>query len=134
MRTSTHLTVGEVYTRADLRKAFGITDQTLNNGVFKPSGHDSVWLFITEEKAAGMTDYRDQLAGNTLAWQGQAAGRTDSLISDHVRKGLEIIVFYRKRKNQYPGGGFRYEGRFAYRSHSGSQPTSFLLDRVPEQE
>ena len=61
MRTSTHLKVGEVYTRADLRNAFQITDQTINNGVFRPKGHDSIWLFVTENKPSGMTEYRDQL-------------------------------------------------------------------------
>ena len=82
MLTSDELQVGSIYTRADLRQQFGITDQTINNGVFKPQGHDSVWLFITEQKSSDMTPYRDQLVGNTLQWQGQLRGRTDSLIID----------------------------------------------------
>jgi putative restriction endonuclease len=130
MLTSGELQVGSIYTRADLRQQFGITDQTINNGVFKPQGHDSVWLFITEQKSSDMTPYRDQLVGNTLQWQGQLRGRTDSLIIEHAQRGLELLVFYRMGKSEFQGGGFRYLGRFQYKSHSGGEPTSFVLERI----
>jgi len=48
--TSTQLVVGETYTRDGLRELFGITDATLNNGIFRPKNTRSVWLFVTEEK------------------------------------------------------------------------------------
>jgi hypothetical protein len=125
--TSDKLTPDTVYTREDLRSAFGITDATLNTGVFRPKGTSSVWLFITEEKTSDRTQYRDHLDGETLHWQGQTSGRTDSLIIDHQLRGLELLVFFRKRKYEYPGAGFRYLGLFVYASHSGSGPTSFTL-------
>ena len=48
--TSEHLRMNDVYTREDLRRKFGITDATIKNGIFRPKGHASVWLFVTEEK------------------------------------------------------------------------------------
>ncbi|MQV31035.1 DUF3427 domain-containing protein [Sinorhizobium meliloti] len=126
-RTSVRLHMGQVYTRDALRQIFAITDATLNTGVFRPKGTDSVWLFITEEKTADRTQYRDHLEGNILYWQGQSTGRTDRLIIDHGRQGLELLVFYRKRKYEFSGAGFRYLGPFEYVSHHGGLPTSFVL-------
>jgi len=127
--TSELLTGDAVYTREDLKKLFGITDATINTGVFRPKGTNSVWLFITEEKPADRTPYRDRLDGETLNWQGQTSGRTDDLIVEHRARGLELLVFFRKRKYEHPGAGFRYLGPFAYLRHEGGNPTSFVLRR-----
>lgn len=127
--TSEQLVPETVYTREDLRSLFGIVDATLNTGVFRPKGTSSVWLFITEEKPADRTQYRDHLEGDILYWQGQTSGRSDRLILDHRAHGLELLVFFRVRKYEYPGAGFRYLGPFAYVSHQGAGPTSFILQR-----
>lgn len=129
MYTSFHLVVGEVYTRKALRELFGITDKTVDTGIFRPKGHDSVWIFITEAKSADMTLYVDHLHGDVLEWQGQTAGRKDKLIIDHKYAGVELVVFYRGTKREYPGSGFLYLGTFEYVSHRGSHPTTFLLHR-----
>jgi len=42
----------------------------------------------------------------------------------------ELLVFYRTSKTEHSGAGFRYEGRFRYVSHTGAQPTHFVLERV----
>ena len=126
---SDRLEPGTVYTREDLRVLFDIKDATLNTGIFRPKGFDSVWLFITEHKTSDRTQYLDALEGDTLHMQGQRMGRTDALISDHHRRGLELLLFYRKAKYEYPHAGFKYEGIFTYQSHSGSAPTSFVLSR-----
>lgn len=128
-RTSTQLTAGSVYTRDDLRTLFEITDATLNTGVFRPKGAASVWLFVTREKTADRTQYHDRLEGDTLYWQGQTSGRTDDMIIEHQARQLEILVFFRERKYEHPGAGFRYLGPFAYVSHAGSGPASFVLER-----
>lgn len=127
--TSQQLKLDEIYTREDLKSIFGITDATINTGVFRPKGTSSVWLFITEEKTADRTQYRDHLEGDTLYWQGQTSGRTDGLIIGHKAQGLELLVFLRKRKYEHPGAGFKYLGPFDYVSHSGEGPTSFVLQR-----
>ena len=127
MIASERLTPGEVYTRAQLKELFQITDSTINTGVFRPKGTSSVWLFVTEKKTSDRTPYRDHLEGETLHWQGQTSGRTDPLIIGHEAAGLELLVFFRKQKNEHPGAGFRYLGPFAYVSHSGANPISFVL-------
>lgn len=123
------LTIGEVYTREQLRQRFTIADATINNGVFKARGTRSIWLFVTEKKTADRPQLFDQLKGNVLHWSGQPAGRTDAMLIDHLANGDEVLVFYRERRDQYPGGGFSYHGPFLYRTHSGSSPAAFIFDR-----
>jgi hypothetical protein len=130
MRTSEYLQPGQVYTRNELMQMFDIADATIRTGVFRPRGHESVWLFITQEKTTDMPQYHDLLDGDVLRWDGQSSGRTDPLIIEHAARKLELLVFYRRDKYEYPGSGFRYEGPFQYVSHSGAQPTHFVLRRV----
>ncbi len=130
LKTSEMLTPGKVYSRADLRRMFAITDATINTGIFHPKKYSSVWLFVTEKKSTDRTQYADKLDGSVLFMDGQTKGRTDPLIIRHVEKGLELLLFYRLKKTQHPHGGFRYEGPFSYVSHKGSKPTHFRLERV----
>jgi predicted HNH restriction endonuclease len=130
MKTSEHLKVGQIYTREELRGMFNITDATLNTGVFRPQGHDSVWLFVTLHKTPDRAQYSDFLDGDILQWDGQTSGRTDSLIINHKSQGLELLLFYRKQKYEYPKAAFRCEGSFEYVSHTGKNPTHFMLKRV----
>lgn len=127
---SSRLKLGAVYTREDLARMFEIEDATLNTGVFIPRGYASIWLFVTRSKTSDRTQYEDNLVGDTLFWQGQTEGRTDHLVIDHSRGGLELLLFYRNRKDEYDHGGFLYEGPFKYESHRGSHPTSFIVKRV----
>ena len=128
-QTSAQLTLGQVYTRNDLRSLFNITDATLNNGVFCPKKTASVWLFITVEKGKDRTPYIDRLAGDILYWQGQKAGGTNALIENHQARGLELLVYFRKKTNEHPGAGFRYLGPFVYLNHTGNKPANFVLQR-----
>ena len=127
---SSRLIEGHVYTRAELAKLLESQDATIYTGIFQPRDYDSILLFVTERKSGDMTPYADHLAGDTLSWQGQLAGRKDALIIAHEQQQRELLVFYRRTKTEYPGSGFRYEGCFRYISHSGGQPTSFVLERV----
>lgn len=118
---------GQIYTRDDLRARFTITASSINNGIFKPAAFDSVWLFVTEQKTADRTQYHDILTGDVLHMEGQTQGGTDHLIEQHVERGLELLLFYRKKKYEHPGAGFTYKGRFLYQSHESSGPTKFTL-------
>jgi 5-methylcytosine-specific restriction enzyme A len=131
MRTSNLLDVGQVYTRAKLKEHFDIKDATINTGVFRPAGHDSVWLFVTEHKSADRTQYADYFDGQKLEWDGQLSGRTDPLIVNHRREGLELLLFYRREKYEFAGAGFRYHGPFEVVSYSGNRPTHFILAQTP---
>jgi len=108
---------------------FGITDATINTGVFRPAGHDSIWIFITEEKTADRTPYQDHLEGDILYFEGQSAGRTDQLIREHAARGLEIVLFHRTRRDELPDFAFRYEGEFEYVSSETGPPTRFRIRR-----
>lgn len=130
MKTSESLTLGEIYTRNRLKEMFGIKDATINTGTFRPKGHDSVWLFVTEKKTSDRTQYYDRLDNDVLHWDGQTMGRTDHWIIGHKNQSLELLLFYRKSKTEHPGAGFRYEGPFEYVSHRGSHPTRFTLRRA----
>ncbi|GHO49640.1 HNH endonuclease [Ktedonospora formicarum] len=129
MFASDYLTVGNIYTRKELQRQFQIKDATINTGVFRPSGYDSIWLFITELKPKDRPQLHDKLEGETLYWDGQPTGRTDKLIIHHQTQGLELLVFYRHHKDEFPGAGFKYEGRFNYISHEGSEPAHFILKK-----
>lgn len=128
-RTSVRLEVGNVYTRVRLRELFDVTDATLNNGIFRPKGTDSVWLFVTEEKSPDRVQYTDHLEGDVLLMQGQTFGRTDKLILDQATNGLELLVFHRMSKQEHPGAGFRYLGPYHYVRSFGRRPRSFVLMR-----
>ena len=121
------LQTGEIYSRDDLKRRFGIVDATINNGVFRPAHTASVLLFVTERKTSDRTQYQDRLADDLLYWQGQSSGRTDPLIVEHQARGLELLVFFRTEKYEHPNAAFRYLGPFEYVSHSGRQPTNFVL-------
>jgi uncharacterized protein YuzE len=127
VRTSEVLKVGGVYSRTNLRAMFDISAVTMESGVFKPTTHRSVWLFVTQKKQPEDTPYVDALAGDTLYWDGQERGRTDALIIEHAARGLELLLFYRRDVHEHPNRGFVYEGRFRYVSHTPGRPA----DRVP---
>ncbi|RYG89605.1 MAG: HNH endonuclease [Alphaproteobacteria bacterium] len=132
--TSPHLEVGAVYPRAVLRAQFKITDATLNTGVFRPADTNSIWLFITRDKAKDRTQYINTWDGDLLHWQGQTEGLKDSQVINHEVAGDELLVFYRDSKHQHPGAGFRYEGAFRYLSHTGAKPASFTLQRATDHQ
>jgi hypothetical protein len=129
MKTSDFLTIGGLYSRKKLADTFNITDMTINTGIFRPIGHESIWLFVTERKPLDRTQYKDRLLGDTLDWDGQTAGRKDNFIIRHEGYGLELLLFYRKHKEEHPGYAFKYEGKFKYKSHSGHHPSHFILVR-----
>ncbi len=76
-----------------------------------------------------MTQYHDRFDGDFLYWQGQMKGRKDSIIAEHRARNLELLVFYRLKKYEHAGAGFRFEGRFDYESHEGREPADFVLRR-----
>jgi hypothetical protein len=128
-KSSARLVVGQTYSRERLRDMFGIRDATLNNGIFKPAGHDSVWLFVTANKTSDRTQYRDSLNGDDLYFEGQTKGRTDSLISRHREQGDELLLFFRESKSERPDFSFRYEGSFEFADSKTGPPTRFHLRR-----
>ena len=130
MLTSKHLVVGNLYTRHELMGMFDIKDATINTGIFQPKDHESIWLFVTKDKTPDRTQYSDILDGDDLYIDGQNSGRTDAKLIHHERDGLEVILFYRRRKDENPEYAFHYEGRFKYIGHRGLQPAQFHFRRI----
>ena len=130
MFSSELLLEGSIYTRKDLSEKFSITDATIHTGVFSINSYHSIWLFITEKKTEDATQYTDLLENDTLLWDGQMEGYKDKSIINHEVNGIEILVFYRKKKNEFERYGFKYEGRFRYVIHTGSRPTHFVLQHI----
>ena len=130
MKTSDSLNLFSRYSRKDLQSLFEITDATINNGIFQPKGHSSVWLFVTKHKTPDRTDYKDDFDGQILNYEGQLKGRTDDKIINHSKEGNEILVFYRERKNEYSNYAFKYLGRFQYISYSKGKPKRFILQAL----
>lgn len=125
---SEQLIEGQAYTRVELRQLFDTADATIETGVFRPSGYDSVWLFITRELSSDPQFQSRLLDVNTLLWSGQLT-RHNQLVITHESRGLELLVFYRESQTQYSGTGFSYVGRFEYQSHTGTSPALFTLAR-----
>lgn len=130
MFSSKMLCEGDIYTRNDLSELFKTKDSTINTGIFPLTQYHAIWLFITEEKSKDKTQYTDLLKEDTLLWDGQMMGVKDHKIISHEANNTEILVFYRKKKNEFENYGFKYEGRFCYVSHTGSRPAHFVLKRV----
>jgi 5-methylcytosine-specific restriction enzyme A len=140
-KSSDSLELMNIYSREELKTQFHINDATIKNGIFKPKDVSSIWLFITEEKTPDRTQYHDLFDGQTLQFEGQIKGRTDPLIINHEAEGNEIIVFYRKKKKEFPNFGFKYLGRFYYYSHTPrkfvDEATKFILyplDVMPDDD
>lgn len=128
MKASERLVIGALYTRAQLKELFGITDAALYNGIFRPKGYASVWIFLTGEKQADRTPYEDRIEGEYVYFEGQTKGKTDRLIVEARSAGHELLLFYRPSKYAYgreAGAAFRYYGPIEYVSHEGSRPTRF---------
>lgn len=127
MNTSFYLNLLSYYSRKDLKEKFGIIDSTINNGIFKPKEHSSVWIFITKHKTPDRTPYYDDFDGETLIFEGQTKGKTDWLIINHIDQRNELITFYREKKDERPDYSFKYLGRFQYINHSNDKPKRFIL-------
>ena len=65
---SSRLTEGHIYTRDELAKLLESKDATINTGIFQPRDYNSILLFVTERKSGDMTQYADQLVGDTRLW------------------------------------------------------------------
>lgn len=130
MFVSSLIREGEIYTMKQLVELLGYQEAAFYRGVFTPKKFHSILLFVTEIKTNDKPQYDDLLIGHELNWDGEAEGRSDNRIINHVKNGDEILLFYRKHKTFYLNYGFRFEGRFAYVSHKSQRPTHFIFHKI----
>src|SRR5258708_26933431 len=96
MKSFDDVKVGKYYDRQDLREKFKINDATINTGIFRPKDHNSIWLFITQEKSSNMTQYHDRLDGDALYIDGQTEGLKDKALIDHDTNVDAALQFFRR--------------------------------------
>ena len=103
------LTVGTRYSRDDLVRLWGLGGrQAISRGVVTPAGASQVILFVTENKTADMTEYRDQLGGELLSWEGDGLAWNLSRLAAQIdNPSDEIHLFFRDTRPEdfiYCGG------------------------------
>lgn len=119
----TPLELGCLYTRPELAALWGYADyHAFARGVFTPRGANTIVLFVTRQKQAGLTAYKDALLGEQLTWEGEAGHRSDERIARAADRGESIHLFYRDVHHT----PFRYHGqvlltRFAERREGPSR-------------
>lgn len=102
------LHVGHFYDRPMLARVWGLGGhQAISRGVFTPTGTNLIFLFVTHEKQACLTQYNDFLDGDLLFWEGEEGHGSDERIIRASARGHEIHLFYRERHHRL----FKYHGR-----------------------
>lgn len=98
MFTSSKLSPGTIYTRAQLAEMFELPvtrGGNLRNWIFRPDKKrfTSYWLFVTSQKVRDMPQVVDTLDGDILHTEGQAKKMTDPWVKNHKADGIELLVF-----------------------------------------
>lgn len=123
------LELGRLYTRPQLAKLWGYRSfHAISRGVVTPRDDDVIILFVTREKQASFTQYRDFLNGDRLHWEGEKAHGSDDRIARAHEKGEDIHLFYRDVHHT----PFRYHGRVLltrFRRRN-NEPSSFVFQLV----
>jgi hypothetical protein len=120
---------GGTYSRPQLAEMWGYSGyQALARGVVTPRDDNKIILFVTFDKPEYIEQYKDQLIGGTLSWEGP----TDHFAEDRMiraqRAGDQIHVFWRDRHHS----DFVYEGQFAVVDYTlnANKPSKFMLRRL----
>ncbi len=101
--------VGDAYTREELANLWGYAGiEAISRGVVTPKDDNKIVLFVTRNKRPEDTQYRDDLVGSILLWEGPRDHFAEARILDHVSRGDEIHLFYREEHR----GAFVYRGLF----------------------
>src|SRR5262245_16967522 len=118
--------VGSTYTRDRLARLWGYASyNAIARGVVTPAGDNKIVLFVTENKAADRTQYRDRLRGGRLEWEGPTDHFGEDRMLGSPHNGDEIHVFYRRGQRD----PFEYLGRcrVTKSTRHSSRPSEFEL-------
>lgn len=120
------LVAGQKYDRPYLADIWGYKGhEAISRGLVTPAGTNYIILFITEEKQAWDTPYKNYIDDDHLYIDGQDKHGSDSRIVGAIDKGDEIHLFYRERHRDQ----FEYYGQIAladYTIHS-DKPSEFIF-------
>lgn len=101
--------IGDAYSRKELATAWGYKSQdALRRGVITPAGSRTIVLFVTLDKTAEMTNYRDRLVGDTIEWEADNQLHTLKRITSNIFEPQDEIHLLLRQKKP---GRFTYLGR-----------------------
>lgn len=122
------LVVGNTYSRPQLANLWGYSGyQALARGVVTPKDDNKIILFVTFDKPDYIEQYKDEIIGRVLIWEGPTDHFAESRMINAESSGDQIHVFYRERHHS----DFVYDGQYAvvsYHLHS-DRPSKFVLRR-----
>ena len=99
--------IGSEYDRKWLARHWGYAAyQAIGRGVFCPRGGGQLLLFVTKEKRKGEEQYKNDLRGDRLSWEGELKHRNDDRIERTKQSGEAIHLFYRDKHRD----DFEYKG------------------------
>ena len=90
-----------------------------------PANKDKIIIFVTREKQASYEQYKNNLVGDLLEWEGPTDHFAEGRMLSAHQTGDEIHVFYRARHHS----DFEYKGVANVEEHELRQdaPSSFKL-------
>jgi putative restriction endonuclease len=121
--------IGSTYSRPQLAKLWGYAGyQALARGVVTPQNDNKIILFVTFDKPEYIEQYKDELKGSILHWEGPTDHFAESRMINAERTGDQIHVFYRERHHS----DFVYEGKYIITSYAinSNRPSKFVLNRA----
>jgi putative restriction endonuclease len=122
-----HIPVGSAWDRNQLAALWGYkTFHAFARGVFTPSGDNKIILFVTEDKQASLTNYKDVLKGDILEWEGPTAHQAEQRMLLAKSNGETIHLLHRKRHH----ADFIYRGEISILSTElrTDSPSKFVFE------
>ena len=120
--------IGQEYDRYDLADVWNYAGiEALQRGVVTPRGDNKIVLFVTENKKAEATQYRDRLVGDILEWEGPNDHFAEDRMITAATSTDEIHLFHRINADDK----FTYCGRFSVsdvQRHT-DRPSRFTLQK-----
>ena len=102
-----NIPVGSQWSRPALAALWGYRAyQALARGVVTPAKDNKIILFVTEEKQASATNYKDILKEDVLQWEGPNDHFAEARMLAAKKSGDEIHLFHRPRHHM----DFEYRG------------------------
>lgn len=121
--------IGQSYSRPELAELWGYSGyQALARGVVTPKDDNKIILFVTFDKPEYIEQYKDELKGGVLQWEGPTDHFAEKRMENANRTDEEIHVFYREKHHS----DFFYEGEFKVKSYilNANKPSKFILQHA----
>ncbi len=119
--------IGSKWSRMSLAALWGYKSfHAIAKGVVTPAGDNKIILFVTQEKQASATDYKDVLREDVLEWEGPNDHSAERRMLSATDTGDEIHLFHRARHHT----DFEYYGELKIVSLSlnTKAPSKFVFE------